>query len=280
MRRYVQSLPEILASLSRIDASWRDAHAEAVIQAVSALPQKAQYTADDIRTLLERDFIAALTVAQLALDVSKDEFRDILATALGPGGIGIKRYRKDADAFILGLSQIGLLEKLGLLANSPASWRDLLIERLKTGRGSAIKGQSRGRSLEDLTERIVKGVFSDIGYDTRCRFLGAGGTSTEKADFAIPSKQEPRILIEAKAYGATGSKQTDILGDISRIVQQKRHDTHLLLVTDGSTWRARLNDLRKLIQLQNTGQIARIYTQSMANELEADLVQLRLDHAL
>ena len=86
--------------------------------------------------------------------------------------------------------------------------------------------------------------------------------------------------IECKAYGATGSKQTDILGDIERIVAQKRSDTHLLLIADGITWKQRMNDLRKLVDLQNRGHIARIYTQKMASELEADFRQLRKDHSL
>ena len=134
--------------------------------------------------------------------------------------------------------------------------------------------------MEDFTEGLIKNVFSDTGYDTRCRFVGARGESTEKADFAIPSKEDPGILIEVKAYGATGSKQTDILGDIARIVKEKREDTHLLLVTDGETWKTRQNDLRKLVDMQNQGLIARIYTQKMADELVADLGQLRQDHAL
>ena len=83
-----------------------------------------------------------------------------------------------------------------------------------------------------------------------------------------------------KAYGATGSKQTDILGDIRRIVEEKRHDTHLLLVTDGTTWKARVNDLRKLVEMQNKGLIARIYTHNMEEALRHDLRQLRRDHGL
>jgi len=123
-------------------------------------------------------------------------------------------------------------------------------------------------------------VFGEGNYDIRCRFVGASGQSTEKADFAIPSRQDPRILVEAKAYGATGSKLTDILGDMARIVEQKRHDTTLLLVTDGTTWRDRANDLRKLIQMQNLGQIARIYTTKMQVDLADDLVRLKSDHDL
>jgi hypothetical protein len=114
----------------------------------------------------------------------------------------------------------------------------------------------------------------------RCQFVGSRGVSKEKADFAIPSSKDPAILIETKAYGATGSKQTDILGEMSRIVAEKRHDTHLLLVTDGITWRSRVSDLRKLVTLQNEGKITRIYTQQMATEFERDLRQLRRDHHL
>lgn len=166
------------------------------------------------------------------------------------------------------------------VVNRPTTWRELLVERLKGGRGSAIKGQRRGRFLEDFVDELLTAIFGAGSYDLRCQFVGATGTSSEKADFAIPSKGDPIILIEAKAYGATGSKQTDVLGDISRIGQQKRHDTYFLLVTDGITWRERINDLRKLVELQNQGRITRIYTQSMRSQLETDLRRLKQEHDL
>ena len=191
---------------------------------------------------------------------------------------GATRYGSDRDAFLASLEGMGALDALSSIANTRISWKDLLVERLKSGRGSAIKGQSRGRYLENFVEQNVVNIFKT--FDVRCRFTGANGTSTEKADFAIPSKDDPCILIEAKAYGATGSKQTDILGDMSRIGAEKRPDTSLLLVTDGVTWTARLNDLRKLVQMQNTGRITRIYTCSMKDDLAADLEQLRSDYGL
>lgn len=51
-------------------------------------------------------------------------------------------------------------------------------------------------------------------------------------------------------------------------------------MTDGITWQARMNDLRNLVKLQNEGNIARIYTLCMAQELEKDLRTLKTDHAL
>ena len=121
-------------------------------------------------------------------------------------------------------------------------------------------------------------IFGEGAYDARCGLSGATGASTEKTDFAVPSKDDPGILIEAKAYGATGSKQTDVLGDITRIVNEKRNDTQFLLITNGITWRERTSDLNKLVILQNQGKIARICTRSMADQLEAELRQLKDEH--
>jgi hypothetical protein len=102
----------------------------------------------------------------------------------------------------------------------------VLVERLRSGRGSAISGQRRGRGAEDFAEAIVRKVFGD-DFQVRCTFKGPRGHDA-KCDFAIPSKSEARILIESKGYGATGSKMTDILGDIRAIIAAKRPDTAFL----------------------------------------------------
>lgn len=279
MRRERQRLEDLLASLSPLASNWRDAHSDAVIRAIELIPHKAQYDRADLEALLAADFGAAMTAIRLVLELSKDEFTVAMRAAL-PKGVGVKRFREDQGTFVDALCQLGVLEQLATLVNTPVTWRTILVERLKAGRGSAIKGQARGRGLEDFVELIVRGVFGEKNYDVRTRFLGARGTSTEKADFAIPSKSDARVLIETKAYGATGSKQTDVLGDVARIVEQKRHDTDFLLVTDGITWKDRVNDLRKLVEMQNHGLITRIYARAMAGQLEEDLKELRREHAL
>lgn len=98
------------------------------------------------------------------------------------------------------LDRLGAPSRLQALVNTPVGWRDMLVERLRGGRGSAIKGQTRGRGLEDFVEELVKRTIGDGRYDKRCRFVGATGTSSEKTDFAIPSKDDASILIEVKAY--------------------------------------------------------------------------------
>src|SRR6185312_3506533 len=96
-------------------------------------------------------------------------------------------------------------------------------------------------------------------YETRCTFSGADGKSA-KCDLAVPDRHRPRIVVEVKGYGATGSKMTDIIGDLDAIIDAMRRDTVLLFVTDGTTWKSRLSDLKKIVDRQNQGKIARIYT--------------------
>jgi hypothetical protein len=289
MKRYRQTLDELLRQLAPVGTSWRDAHAEAVIRRLKQLPKKKIYTRADLTALFDiatlprgtakKHFEASLTIVRLFLDMSKDEFTAALRERLDATP-GITHFKQHPDGFFEGLESLGVLDRMGAIANAPVAWFDVLIERLKGGRGSAIKGQRRGRVLEDFVEQLVIRIFGKGRYNVRCRFVGKTGVSTEKADFAIPSKDDPSILIEAKAYGATGSKQTDVLGDVSRIGAEKRDDTNFLFVTDGLTWRDRVNDLRKLVRLQNQGRITRIYTQSMAAQLESDLRQLKLEHGL
>lgn len=153
------------------------------------------------------------------------------------------------------------------------TWKEIIQERLKMGRGSAIKGQTRGKNLEDFVEILVQQVYDE--FEIRKSFLGASGLSTAKADFCIPSTENPSIVIEIKAYGATGSKQSDVIGDVRKIIDEKRSDTYFFLVTDGITWTARMKDFERLIEYQNLGDIYRIYTQQMRQELLADLQQIK-----
>lgn len=284
MKRYRQTFEEIEASLSRIESSWMDAHAGEVITALKKLPAKKKYGACDIISLLDADFKIGFTVIRLFMDQSKDEFVPNLTAALGDEGVKygsrVKCYRACKEQYVETLIGMGLAEKMTESVNRPLHWHDTITERLKGGRGSATKGQARGRDMENFVEGIVRSVFSPEQVAIRCRFTGSTGLSTEKADFAVPSASDPAILIEVKAYGATGSKQTDVLGDIARIVEQKRHDTVFILVTDGVTWKQRSNDLRKLVALQNEGKIMRIYTKSMAQELRDDLETLRSENEL
>ncbi len=275
MKRVRQSYEEIAGSLSQLDVDWmEDPHAEAVISLLAAIPTSKMIEAVDVINLLQNDFRAGSTVLRLFLGMAKDEYdRDI--PLLFPGAGKSTEFKQDPENYVRTLDrELGLFKRMTEEINRPLQWADRLVGLFEGGWGSARKGQLRGRMLEDFVETILLKVFRTDQIIARCKFLGASGESSEKADFAIPSASDAHILIEVKAFNATGSKQTDVLGDIFRIVEEKRDDTAFILVTDGISWKSRQSDLKKIIDLQNLGKIRKIYTKAMAKELESDLRDL------
>jgi hypothetical protein len=268
-----QSLDEVVDSLSPLNVEWMDDVAASTIARLTDLPKKESYDRTDMAALLDEKFEEGILCARLFLALSKDTMEAELKRELGAGGIGVKRYKAAPDAFLDVLERLQLPEAMATSINYTPVWSDILVERLRSGRGSAISGQRRGRGLEDFAEAMVKEVFGDR-YDTRCTFTGADG-KTAKCDVAVPDKARPRIVIEVKGYGATGSKMSDIIGDLDAIIEAMRRDTWLLFVTDGMTWKSRLSDLKKIVERQNQGKIARIYTTRMREEFLADLKSLK-----
>ncbi|WP_018240331.1 DpnII family type II restriction endonuclease [Ensifer sp. BR816] len=274
-----QNIDDVVANLSPLSVDWMDDVAASAIASLSALPKKTEYSRADVGALLSANFEEGLLCIRLFLALSKDSMETELRSILGSGGIGAKRYTSDPQGYLDALESLGLLEAMATTINYQPVWSDILVERLRSGRGSAIQGQRRGRGLEDFAEALVAEVFGEGGYETRCTFTGADG-STAKCDVVVPDRNKPRIVIESKAYGATGSKMTDIIGDLDAIIAAKRHDTPLLFLTDGLTWRARMSDLRKIVQRQNQGKITRIYTTKMREQFLNDLNTLKNEFGL
>jgi hypothetical protein len=278
MEVIAQKLDDIADSLRPLTVEWQDDTARRVIDRLNVLPVSKAYTSEDVGALLDANFDDGIMICRLFLGISKDQFVSVLRGIRKDAGIGVKSYRADRDAFLSDVLSTGLLAAMAEEANRPSHWSDVLVERLRSGRGSAISGQRRGRDVEDFAETIVRKVFGD-DFQVRCTFKGPRGQDA-KCDFAIPSKAAARILIESKGYGATGSKMTDILGDIRTIIAAKRPDTAFLFFTDGLTWKQRKSDLRKIVEFQNNGDITRIYTYAMAGQFERDLHQLKAEYKL
>lgn len=272
MKRTQQTLSEILSSLQPLQVDWQDDVALRVIEYLKTIPPKEKYGRPDIKRILNHNFDDALLIFRLFLGLSKDQFIPMLNSELGGGGSGIKRYQQDQDAYIQALVSLEVPQAMAAYINRVPHWSDILIERLRSGRGSAISGMKRGRTVEDFVETIVKKIFT--AYGVRCDFSGISGKKA-KCDFAIPGRDLPKIIIESKGYAATGSKMTDIIGDLEKIMIAKRHDTTLLFFTDGLSWNQRQSDLAKIIKFQNEGYIERIYTLKMAEQFEEDLRSLK-----
>lgn len=282
MRVVQQNFDTLIDSLSPLEAEWMDEMAEAIMARIVMVPAKPEYGRDDIENLIDaaaaQDFTVSLFCVGLFLGFSRDKLQVELKDALGDGGTGLQRFQRDREGYLDALERLGLRDAMTAVVNAKPVWSDILKERLRSGRGSAIQGQQRGRALEDFAERIIEAVFGANSYEARCTFQGPRGPA--KCDFAIPNKAQPLILIEAKGYGATGSKMSDIIGDLDAIIAAKRHDASLLFITDGLTWKARANDLRKIIQRQNDGSIIRIYTKRMADQFQEDLETLKMEYGI
>ena len=277
MKRTQQTLAEILESLQPLQVDWQDDVAIRVIAYLKNIPQKKKYGPADIKRILENNFDDALLIFRLFLGLSKDQFTPMLSSALGGGSCGIKRFHDHPDDFVRALVALGVPQAMVACINRVPHWSDILEERLRSGRGSAISGMKRGRNLENFVEEIVKRIFKT--YDVRCDFTGISGTKA-KCDFSIPGRELPKIIVESKGYAATGSKMTDVIGDIEKIMRAKRHDTKLLFFTDGLSWNQRQSDLAKIIKFQNEGYIEHIYTLKMADQFEEDLKSLKLEFGL
>lgn len=288
MRVIAQTLNELLETLRPLVVEWQDDVAHRVVERLKGYAVKSIYTEADVKNILEngkptqkltsKEFDDGLLIIRLFLGLSKDQFSGLLADALGPGGSGLNRYKANPSGFLTALTDLGVLDAMVAEATRELHWSDTLIERLRSGRGSAISGQKRGRGAEDFAENIIRSVFGNT-FEPRVTFIGREGRRA-KCDFAVPSKNTPRILIESKGYGATGSKMTDVVGDIEKIISAKRADSTFLLFTDGLTWKQRQSDLRKIVNYQNIGDIARVYTHAMADQFEADLRTLKAEYGI
>ncbi|MCF8070046.1 MAG: hypothetical protein K9L30_15805 [Desulfobacterales bacterium] len=281
MKKVTQTLDDITSKLKRLDSQWEDDFGLAVINELSFLKKELDsgkpLDSHLIQLLLEKNFKIYMTIFRLFFSLSKDGLESYLLKELN-GKIGITAFKENPKPFVDFFVNRGLPNIAISYQAKKWTWEDIITERLKLMRGRAVKGQKRGRSTEDAVENVIKKVFGNK-YDIRCNFTGLYGQEA-KAEFAIPNKNNPSIIFEAKAYDATGSKQTDVLGDIAKVINVKKPVTDFLFVTDGITWLQRLSDLRKIVEFQNNGDIRKIYTLSMLIELEDDLKDLKNYHGI
>ena len=159
---------------------------------------------------------------------------------------------------------MGFPETAELLVKRQWSVADLLEDRYKQGRGRAIAGITRGSFLEKEVASILRTVGAP--FDSGVNYTGFKGLQA-KCDFAIPDKASPLIVIECKGFEATGSKLTDVLGDVRKIIEAKTSQSFFFLVTDGRGWHRRTSDLQKLVDFHAHGQIDMIYTRQRIGEL-------------
>jgi hypothetical protein len=273
------TLEELLGQLSRIQAEWLDEDGEKVLAAIPSVIDRIGTSPVDrpiIEDILRREPYA-LDVFRLFLDVSQDILSNEMRARGITGGFDSlrRKCRTNTSQIAVVLEELGIVDAIETHKAHEWTLQDVLWDRYGHMRGRAMTAQNRGAALEDAVEVILKELQNECvipAYIRGGNFINRSGREA-KADFMIPSRNVPRIIIEAKGYEATGSKLTDVLGDILK-VEIKDAETHYFFVTDGIGWYRRQSDLQKIIESHMQGHIDMIYTMKTLPKLKDAIREL------
>jgi len=269
-------LEEVLRELAELPSNWIDEKGRALVdeirRSVEGLRKlKVKPTATVLEAALAEN-AAFLDVCRLFLGKGQEPVAHMLCDQLGESSMTWSRLRglaaQDPARMAQALVGIGLPDLITDHMDRRWEVEDVLIDRYKMTRGRAIAGQKRGRALEDDVEKVLR--ENGVPFETRVSFVGKDG-KTAKCDFAIPTANHPKVVIEAKGFEATGSKLTDYLGDVLKVAEAKEYHMYFFLVTDGRGWHNRRSDLQKLVAQQNSGVIDMIYTRARLRQLAHDV---------
>lgn len=270
------TLDVLLAEFEELPSEWMDDLARELVThiklSVSSLRGLGRpITSDDLTERL-RENPSFIDVCRLFLGKGQEPVALMLCDQLGGGSMNWSRLRRLAQQqparMAEALTALDLPEIIDQHLNRRWEVEDILIERYKMSRGRAIAGQKRGRGLENEVEAVLQA--KGIAFQRGVTFTGRKG-ETAKCDFAIPTKESPKMIIETKGFEATGSKLTDFLGDVLKIAQAKDFHMYFFLVTDGRGWLNRVSDLRKIVDYHQEGLVDMIYTRARLSDLAANV---------
>lgn len=273
------TLDQLLAELTELPAEWMDDLARDLVEEVRVSVGRLRslgrgVTEHDLANELEENE-QFLDVARLFLGRGQEPTAHMLCAALSESSMSWAKLRSlaksDPHRVAEALVELGLEETIDEQVGRHWQVEDVLIDRYKMTRGRAIAGQRRGRALEDQVQRVLES--EEIPFQRGVTFVGKKD-ETAKCDFAIPTKQHPKIVIESKGFEATGSKLTDFLGDVLKIVHAKDYHMYFFLVTDGRGWHNRISDLRKIIEYHASGDVDMVYTTARLADLAATVKQI------
>lgn len=263
-------LNTLLGELVELQSDWMDAKAVDVLaqikEVVPALRKLGRApTAQELEDCLTHS-AAFIDVCRLFLGISQESAAHQISAHLSTrlAWTRIRSLgRSDPSRLAAALVKVGLPDILHQEISKVWTSEDVLIDRYRMLRGRAMAGQARGRSLERQVETILKNV---VPFEPRVTFVGREGRKA-KCDIAIPTRDHPKIVIEAKGFEATGSKLTDFLGDIGKIIEAKESRMYFFIVTDGRGWLNRKSDLQHVVDRQHQQYVDMIFTSTRLDEL-------------
>jgi hypothetical protein len=122
--------------------------------------------------------------------------------------------------------------------------------------------------VEDEIEAIAEGL--GLPYTLRTQFRGRSGRLAP-CDLAIPNGESAEIVVAAKGFDSTGSKLTDAVREVERMVDVRLSRQYVMAVVDGIGWKSRAADLRRIHELWVNGEINGLYTLVTLDSFREDL---------
>ncbi len=272
-------LETLLSEVRELPADWLDDLGRELVKSVSSSVKHLRIVRDNLEinyvaNLLRKDPLF-IDVCRLFFGEGQETVAHKMADQLGLKSIDWNKIRKivktEPERIATALVALGLPEAIKVQIEKHWTVEEVLLDRYRTMRGRAIAGQQRGRDLEDRVEAVLR--RSSAPFERGVTFIGKG-RETAKCDFALPTKDHPKIIVEAKGFEATGSKLTDFLGDVLKIINAKSYHMYFFLVTDGRGWLNRQSDLKKLVEFHQNGDVDMIYSIARLGDLEHDVQEI------
>ncbi len=212
-------------------------------------------------------------VLGLVLGMSQERLKNTMRDLFETSSIR-QQSTRDAGALIDRLDQnFDLVRLLTLQLNATYGFGDVLVARAGS-RVRANAAANSGRALEDEIEAIVKSL--GLPYQTRTRFVGRNG-QTGPCDVVISSREKADIIVAAKGFDSTGSKQSAAVDEIKLVAEVRLPHQFVCVVMDGMGWKARQGDLRKIYGLWESDHINGLYSRRTLDRFRDDVVhQARL----
>jgi len=277
MKFTLVTLVEILAEIEELPSSWMDETARQLVDSIDATLKalgKGMPTKEDLRKEFLREPYF-LDICRLFLGQSQETAAHTICERLGCSSTGFVALRRlaqrEPERMAVVMEQMEIPELIYAHTSKEWTTKDVLVERYKMSRGKAIAGQRRGRGLEDEVQAVLEA--KGIPFQRGVTFTGKKG-QTAKCDFCVPSKEHPKIVLEAKGFEATGSKLTDFLGDVLKIIRARESHMYFFVVTDGRGWHNRQSDLKKLVEFHTEGSLDMIYTRARLHDLADHVKQI------
>lgn len=258
------------APTKHVDPTVESEEGLAISAAADSMAKLETATVEELSTWVEsHPTTASVTALGLSVGLTNEKMKNFFGHALPSSGFVTlaKKHPKELIKYLD--DEFDLVRLLRVQMDRSYDFGDVLVARAGT-RAFAVRAGKSGRKLEDEIEEVANAV--GLESETRTRFEGRN-SRTAPCDLAIPAgNSEAKIVVAAKYFGSTGSKQGDAVREVEEMAEVRKPSQYVYAVIDGIGWKRRPSDLKRLLKMWDTGAIDGMYTQSTLDRFQADLI--------